>query len=139
MQEYIDICDYAVGLSRMLPGKIFPSERKDHALWENWNPLGVIGVISAFNFPIAVKIFYLLKNKIFRINSLFAISFIYRNINCVGLWLEQCDSYGMWKRNNLERVWDHASNCHSHHKNNISSSGKKWNSWVDCYFDHWGF
>ncbi|XP_011308702.1 putative aldehyde dehydrogenase family 7 member A1 homolog [Fopius arisanus] len=54
VQEYIDVCDYAVGLSRMLPGSIFPSERKNHALLEKWNPLGVIGVISAFNFPIAV-------------------------------------------------------------------------------------
>ncbi|XP_074105726.1 aldehyde dehydrogenase 7 family member A1 [Cotesia typhae] len=54
VQEYIDICDYAVGLSRMLPGNLFPSERKDHALLEKWNPVGVIGVISAFNFPIAV-------------------------------------------------------------------------------------
>ncbi|XP_015111476.1 putative aldehyde dehydrogenase family 7 member A1 homolog [Diachasma alloeum] len=54
VQEYIDICDYAVGLSRMLPGSIFPSERKDHALLEKWNPVGVVGVISAFNFPIAV-------------------------------------------------------------------------------------
>ncbi|KOC66630.1 Putative aldehyde dehydrogenase family 7 member A1 like protein [Habropoda laboriosa] len=54
VQEYIDICDYAVGLSRMLPGSIFPSERKNHALLEKWNPLGVIGVISAFNFPVAV-------------------------------------------------------------------------------------
>lgn len=39
----------------MLPGNIFPSERKNHALLEKWNPLGVIGVISAFNFPIAVR------------------------------------------------------------------------------------
>ncbi|XP_008543859.1 putative aldehyde dehydrogenase family 7 member A1 homolog [Microplitis demolitor] len=54
VQEYIDICDYAVGLSRMLPGYIFPSERKDHALLEKWNPVGVVGVITAFNFPIAV-------------------------------------------------------------------------------------
>ncbi|XP_051168268.1 putative aldehyde dehydrogenase family 7 member A1 homolog [Leptopilina boulardi] len=54
VQEYIDICDYAVGLSRMFAGGIFPSERKDHALLEKWNPLGVIGVISAFNFPVAV-------------------------------------------------------------------------------------
>ncbi|OAD53362.1 Putative aldehyde dehydrogenase family 7 member A1 like protein [Eufriesea mexicana] len=54
VQEFIDICDYAVGLSRMLPGSMFPSERKNHALLEKWNPLGVIGVISAFNFPIAV-------------------------------------------------------------------------------------
>lgn len=38
----------------MLPGHIFPSERKDHALFETWNPLGVIGVITAYNFPVAV-------------------------------------------------------------------------------------
>ncbi|CAL7949207.1 unnamed protein product [Xylocopa violacea] len=54
IQEYIDICDFAVGLSRMIPGSIFPSERKDHILLEKWNPLGVIGVISAYNFPVAV-------------------------------------------------------------------------------------
>lgn len=54
IQEFIDICDYSVGLSRMLPGNIFPSERKNHALLEQWNPLGVIGIISAFNFPVAV-------------------------------------------------------------------------------------
>lgn len=54
VQEYIDICDYAVGLSRTLNGSIFPSERPGHYLLEAWNPLGVIGVISAFNFPIAV-------------------------------------------------------------------------------------
>lgn len=55
VQEFIDICDYAVGLSRMLSGNIFPSERKDHALLEQWNPLGIIGIISAFNFPVAVR------------------------------------------------------------------------------------
>ncbi|CAH1106105.1 unnamed protein product [Psylliodes chrysocephalus] len=54
VQEYVDICDYAVGLSRTLAGSIFPSERPGHVLLERWNPLGVIGVISAFNFPIAV-------------------------------------------------------------------------------------
>jgi len=54
VQEYIDICDYAVGLSRMFDGKIFPSERPGHFLIEQWNPLGVVGVISAFNFPCAV-------------------------------------------------------------------------------------
>ncbi|GJQ83196.1 hypothetical protein Trydic_g18222 [Trypoxylus dichotomus] len=54
VQEYIDICDYAVGLSRSMAGSIFPSERPGHVLRENWNPLGVIGVISAFNFPVAV-------------------------------------------------------------------------------------
>ncbi|KAL1132164.1 hypothetical protein AAG570_010121 [Ranatra chinensis] len=46
--------DYAVGLSRMYSGSIFPSERPGHVLLEQWNPLGVIGVISAFNFPLAV-------------------------------------------------------------------------------------
>lgn len=54
VQEYVDICDYAVGLSRMFSGSLIPSERPDHILLERWNPLGVIGVISAFNFPIAV-------------------------------------------------------------------------------------
>lgn len=54
MQEYIDICDYAVGLSRMISGALIPSERPGHVLMENWNPLGVVGVISAFNFPVAV-------------------------------------------------------------------------------------
>ncbi|KAL4228024.1 Alpha-aminoadipic semialdehyde dehydrogenase [Mactra antiquata] len=53
VQEYIDICDYAVGLSRMFAGNVFPSERKGHALIEQWNPLGVVGVITAFNFPVA--------------------------------------------------------------------------------------
>ncbi|CAG9765406.1 unnamed protein product [Ceutorhynchus assimilis] len=54
VQEYIDICDYAVGLSRMLSGSVIPSERPGHVLLENWNPLGTIAVISAFNFPVAV-------------------------------------------------------------------------------------
>eukprot|EP00128_Syssomonas_multiformis_P015401 Colp12_sorted_trinity150504_noHs@7527 len=54
VQEYIDICDYAVGLSRMFSGSIIPSERPMHILMEQWNPLGVVGVISAFNFPCAV-------------------------------------------------------------------------------------
>jgi len=54
VQEYVDICDYAVGLSRMFSGKVIPSERPGHALLENWNPLGVIGIITAFNFPVAV-------------------------------------------------------------------------------------
>merc|ERR1712012_1140641 len=54
VQEYVDICDYAVGLSRMMSGKVIPSERPGHALLENWNPLGVIGIITAFNFPVAV-------------------------------------------------------------------------------------
>ena len=53
VQEYVDICDYALGLSRMLPGHIYPSERPGHALLECWNPLGVIGIISAFNFPVS--------------------------------------------------------------------------------------
>jgi aldehyde dehydrogenase (NAD+) len=54
VQEMIDICDYAVGLSRMIGGHTFPSERKNHTLNEYWYPLGPVGVISAFNFPAAV-------------------------------------------------------------------------------------
>jgi len=54
VQEYVDVCDYAVGLSRMFAGQTFPSERPGHLLIENWNPLGTIGIITAFNFPVAV-------------------------------------------------------------------------------------
>ncbi len=54
VQEMIDICDYAVGLSRTISGLTVPSERKQHVMQENWLPLGTIGVISAFNFPVAV-------------------------------------------------------------------------------------
>jgi aldehyde dehydrogenase family 7 protein A1 len=54
VQEYVDVCDFATGLSRMINGKVFPSERPNHFMVENWNPLGCVGVISAFNFPVAV-------------------------------------------------------------------------------------
>ncbi|MEM9352046.1 MAG: aldehyde dehydrogenase family protein [Planctomycetota bacterium] len=54
VQEMIDICDFAVGLSRQLYGKTIASERPGHRLMEQWHPLGPIGVISAFNFPVAV-------------------------------------------------------------------------------------
>ncbi|XP_014774152.1 alpha-aminoadipic semialdehyde dehydrogenase [Octopus bimaculoides] len=54
VQEFIDIADYAVGLSRMFAGHVFPSERKGHALLEQWNPVGTVGIITAFNFPVAV-------------------------------------------------------------------------------------
>jgi len=54
VQEMIDICDFAVGLSRQLYGRTMPSERPGHRLQEVWHPLGVVGVISAFNFPVAV-------------------------------------------------------------------------------------
>lgn len=54
-QEAIDICDYATGLSRMLNGKIIPSERPQHFMMERWSPLkGHVGIITAFNFPVAV-------------------------------------------------------------------------------------
>lgn len=54
VQEMIDICDFAVGLSRQLHGLTIQSERAEHHLLERWKPLGVVGVISAFNFPVAV-------------------------------------------------------------------------------------
>src|ERR1039457_4274445 len=50
----IDICDFAVGLSRQLYGRTMPSERPGHRLMETWHPLGVTAVITAFNFPAAV-------------------------------------------------------------------------------------
>ncbi|MGH3974252.1 MAG: aldehyde dehydrogenase family protein, partial [Pseudonocardiaceae bacterium] len=54
VQEMIDVCDFAVGLSRQLYGKTIASERPGHRMMETWHPLGVVGVISAFNFPVAV-------------------------------------------------------------------------------------
>ena len=54
VQEMIDICDFAVGLSRQLYGLTIASERPGHRMMETWHPLGVAGVISAFNFPVAV-------------------------------------------------------------------------------------
>ncbi len=54
VQEMIDICDFAVGLSRQLYGQTMHSERPKHRMYEQWHPLGVVGVISAFNFPTAV-------------------------------------------------------------------------------------
>jgi aldehyde dehydrogenase (NAD+) len=54
VQEWIDLCDFAVGLSRQLHGLVIASERAEHRLLEQWHPLGVVGVITAFNFPIAV-------------------------------------------------------------------------------------
>ncbi len=54
VQEMIDICDFAVGLSRQLYGLTMHSERSMHRMYEQWHPLGIVGVISAFNFPVAV-------------------------------------------------------------------------------------
>jgi aldehyde dehydrogenase (NAD+) len=54
VQEMIDICDFAVGLSRQLYGLTMPSERPGHAMRELWHPIGPVGIISAFNFPVAV-------------------------------------------------------------------------------------
>ncbi|WP_332734728.1 L-piperidine-6-carboxylate dehydrogenase [Flavihumibacter sp.] len=54
VQEMIDICDFAVGLSRQLHGLTMHSERPSHRMYEQWHPLGIVGVISAFNFPVAV-------------------------------------------------------------------------------------
>jgi aldehyde dehydrogenase (NAD+) len=54
VQEMIDICDFAVGLSRQLYGLTMKSERPNHRMYEQWHPLGVVGIISAFNFPVAV-------------------------------------------------------------------------------------
>ena len=54
VQEMIDICDFAVGLSRQLYGLSMHSERPEHRMYEQWHPLGIVGIITAFNFPVAV-------------------------------------------------------------------------------------
>ncbi len=54
VQEMIDICDFSVGLSRQLYGLTMHSERPSHRMYEQWHPLGIVGIISAFNFPVAV-------------------------------------------------------------------------------------
>ena len=54
VQEMIDICDFAVGLSRQLHGFTMHSERPTHRMYEQYHPLGIVGIISAFNFPVAV-------------------------------------------------------------------------------------
>src|SRR5204863_686293 len=54
VQEMIDICDFAVGLSRQLYGLTIASERPQHRMLEQWHPLGLVGIITAFNFPVAV-------------------------------------------------------------------------------------
>ena len=54
VQEMIDICDFAVGLSRQLYGLTMHSERPHHRMYEQWHPIGIVGIISAFNFPVAV-------------------------------------------------------------------------------------
>ena len=54
VQEMIDVCDFAVGLSRQLYGLTIKSERPSHRMYEQWHPLGVVGIITAFNFPVAV-------------------------------------------------------------------------------------
>src|SRR5258708_11741116 len=60
VQEMIDIADFAVGQARMLYGKTMHSERPAHRMYEQWHPLGVVGVITAFNFPVAVWAWYAL-------------------------------------------------------------------------------
>jgi len=58
VQEFVDMCDYAVGLSRMMNGRVVSSERAGHSILEMPNPLGVVAVLSAFNFPVAVYGWY---------------------------------------------------------------------------------
>ncbi|MEK6551897.1 MAG: aldehyde dehydrogenase family protein, partial [Bacteroidota bacterium] len=55
VQEMIDICDFAVGLSRQLYGNTMMSERENHRMYDQYHPLGVVGIITAFNFPVAVR------------------------------------------------------------------------------------
>ena len=55
VQEYVDVCDMATGMSRTIGGKVLPSERPGHYMLEQWNPIGLMGCITAFNFPVAVS------------------------------------------------------------------------------------
>ena len=64
VQEMIDICDFAVGLSRQLHGLTIHSERPSHRMYDQYHPLGVVGVISAFNFPVVIFPFH--KKQAFR-------------------------------------------------------------------------
>jgi len=115
VQEYIDICDYAVGLSRMFNGSIFPSERPNHIMLEQWNPLGLVGIISAFNFPVAV----------FGWNSALSMV-IFKIINHSLLYSKLCIlKIGVWKCNNLERSTYYFSYFSCHYKNNNICFGKK--------------
>ncbi|WVF68161.1 hypothetical protein IAT40_002925 [Kwoniella sp. CBS 6097] len=65
--EFVDICDYATGLSRTIKGNVLPSERPEHVIYEIPNPLGVVGILSAFNFPVAVYV-GTLHNGVNRLN-----------------------------------------------------------------------
>lgn len=65
VQEYIDILEFALGLSRTMQGAIIPSERPGHAMLETWNPLGTVGIISAFNFPGNIYIYIYIKGPSF--------------------------------------------------------------------------
>lgn len=115
VQEYIDICDYAVGLSRMLPGKLLPSERKNHALLEKWNPLGAIGVISAFNSPVAVSANF--QSRVFPFGYATNLSLI------SGLRLEQRYRHGLRQHHRLERSVDHTFSDHRNQQDNCGCPG----------------
>jgi len=54
IQEIVEVCDYAIGLSRIIGGKIYPSEKDNQQILEQWNPIGLMGILTAFNFPAAV-------------------------------------------------------------------------------------
>lgn len=103
----------------MLPGSVFPSERKDHALLEKWNPLGVVGVISAFNFPIAVSArsgedlrFDVCDSfRPARFQLVVAASF-------AGVRLEHSHRDGLRQRYRLERCPDYAFGSHRDYEDN---------------------
>lgn len=93
VQEYVDICDFAVGLSRMVGGSVLPSERPGHVLMENWNPLGVVGVITAFNFPVAV---YGWNSAIAMVrHCLFATLMTYLPLLCILLYMYPRYTYSL--------------------------------------------
>ena len=111
--EFIDVADYAVGLSRSIGGTVLPSERNKHFKTEVSHPLGVVGVISAFNFPIAVSTEA--GNPLISIRSWTHLDFV-----TAGLWLELFPRIHHRKRFHLETKRNHpplrTSNHQDHHR-----------------------
>jgi len=129
--EFIDVADYAVGLSRSIGGTVLPSERNKHFMTEVSHPLGVVGVISAFNFPIAVSTWLAGQSTRLRNPTEFC-------SHCVGLWLELFPRFHHRKRVHLETKRDHpslrTSDHQDHHQRPRSRRLPRCALWAD---DRW--
>lgn len=124
--EFLDVADIALGLSRQIGGVVLPSERNKHFMGEVANPLGVIGVISAFNFPIAVSL-----HLPFRLGPCLTTLL-------TGLWMELFASLYLRQRLHLETSGNHSPLRHCYHPYHHFSLGKAWSSWSTLLFARWG-